>query len=418
MTRALKIEATAELTENRVEDVVAPPPGHPRFPHLDGVRALAVASVFLVHQYQIIGSNAHDPWGVVTARLGVGVPIFFILSAFLLYRPFLAAWRGHAPPIRVRDYARRRALRILPGYWVALTVCALTVGLVDVFSNHWWAYYGFLQVYDEHTYFLGLGAAWSLCAEVAFYAVLPLYVLARTRKAPAPGLGWARRELAALGAIACLGLLIRALLKADGRHLGLTGSLAGTADWFAIGLAFAVLSVAVAEGLDLGRARLLRRPNMCWALAGGAFAATCAIGLPRTSRASGWPGGYTLAQFMAEHVLYAIVAALLVAPAIFAAEVASVPGRILGGRVARWLGIVSFGVFLYHVPVQEWLQRHGTARGLPGSVAIDVLAISVPVTLALATLSYFLVERPAMRWKYRGRTRTTEQRAVADASSA
>ena len=73
------------------EPALAPPPGNPRFPLFDGLRAVAVLSVLVGYAAGVTAFNADNPLGVLTARLDVGVTIFFLLSGFLLYRPFVAA---------------------------------------------------------------------------------------------------------------------------------------------------------------------------------------------------------------------------------------------------------------------------------------------------------------------------------------
>jgi peptidoglycan/LPS O-acetylase OafA/YrhL len=74
-----------------------------------------------------------------------------------------ARLRGYGRP-RLSAYASRRFLRIVPAYWVALTVVAIWIGLPDVFT---WSgvpiYYGFGQVYDQMRSLGGLPQAWSLC---------------------------------------------------------------------------------------------------------------------------------------------------------------------------------------------------------------------------------------------------------------
>src|SRR5947209_19307560 len=105
-----------------VEPVVAPPPGNPRFPLVDGMRAIAALLVLVVHTSFLSGADFGAWYGKYASRFDVGVPIFFAISGFLLYRPFVAAHlEGKAGP-RVGDYAWRRFLRIVPAYWFALTV--------------------------------------------------------------------------------------------------------------------------------------------------------------------------------------------------------------------------------------------------------------------------------------------------------
>ena len=93
---------------------VAPPPGNPRFPLFDGLRAIAALSVLTFHVAAISGALERGFAGDVLAMLSRGVILFFVISGFLLYRPFVAARAGgrHAPSST--RYARRRILRIVP----------------------------------------------------------------------------------------------------------------------------------------------------------------------------------------------------------------------------------------------------------------------------------------------------------------
>ena len=129
------------------------------------------------------------PPGRVRGRTGVtadlarqlqfGVALFFLISGFLLYRPFVAArLRGEPMPF-VGAYAWRRFLRIVPAYWVALTATALLLK-PEVF-DHAVRFYAFGQVYSFEHALGGLAVAWSLCVEVSFYVTLPLWAMAARR---------------------------------------------------------------------------------------------------------------------------------------------------------------------------------------------------------------------------------------------
>ncbi len=92
-----------------------------------------------------------------------------------------------APRRSFATYAKRRFVRIVPAYWLVLTVAAIVPGFAGAFSGNWWAYYGLLQNYPVYTpegacatdpYRCGIPVAWSLSIEVAFYILLPLFVLA------------------------------------------------------------------------------------------------------------------------------------------------------------------------------------------------------------------------------------------------
>ena len=141
------------------------------------MRAVAVLGVILIHVGASSGANASAWFGVATSQGRMGVRVFFLISAFLLYRPFVMAHLTEARHPGIPSYAWRRMLRILPAYWVALTVLAIWPGLQGVFTGDWWIYYGILQAFWGSTVFSGLVVAWSLTIEVTFYAVLPFLAL-------------------------------------------------------------------------------------------------------------------------------------------------------------------------------------------------------------------------------------------------
>src|SRR5213592_3870613 len=92
-----------------------------RFPHIDSLRAIAAIAVLGTHAAIFAGADGpHTTSGHYAERLEVGVAIFFVISGFLLYRPFAAARATAAQPPHTGPYAWRRALRIVPAYWLAL----------------------------------------------------------------------------------------------------------------------------------------------------------------------------------------------------------------------------------------------------------------------------------------------------------
>ena len=100
-----------------------PPPGNPRFPLIDPMRAIAALCVFAGHTVTgVYAFSAHPTLFLWAAQLAYeGVAIFFLISGFLLYRPFLTA-RREGRRLRLGSYAKRRFLRIAPAYWVALSI--------------------------------------------------------------------------------------------------------------------------------------------------------------------------------------------------------------------------------------------------------------------------------------------------------
>lgn len=382
---------------DRVEPVVAPPPGNPRFPLLDGLRAIAVLSVLVTHTALLSGANELAWYGKYTARLDVGVTVFFLISGFLLYRPFVAAHLQDRDGPRVRDYARRRVLRIVPAYWLALTVLAIYPGLVQMWSGHSWVYYLFLQDYRAGWTFGGLQPAWSLAIEAAFYLALPLV---------AYGLRWAgaamdRRgrvtlELAVVAGLGIASFVLRVVTPgspASQIHI----TLLGTFDWFALGMLLAIASAALA-GREPRPVRFLRRrPSSAWLVALALFWFTSTqLGLGGTLFFR-----VTTAQSIAQHGLYGAIAFFLLLPAVFADDGGGVPRHVLGNRVVAWLGLISYGVFLWHHPIALKLTE-ANDRGLFESFRMfGITAGTFALAVACATLSYYGLERPILRYKDR-----------------
>jgi peptidoglycan/LPS O-acetylase OafA/YrhL len=382
------------------EAAVTPPPGHPRFPMLDGVRAIAALSVVVLHVSDRSGFSQHPITGGLTARLNVGVALFFVLSGFLLYRPFVAARLDGRPGTTVAHYLRRRALRILPGYWVALAV-TFAAGWVT-FVLGWWRYALFLQPYNIFSLFSGINPAWTLAIEVLFYASLPVWVLvARRRLAGRPREAQLRAELLAVLALAVFGVAFRsAAALIQNTSLWVISYPAHLA-WFAGGMGLALLSL----WLERRPAPALLRPftaspALCWAAALGLYlVAAYAIGLPRGLGSSPTP-----LQNIAGHVLYLGVAVLVTLPAVVGAiaparGASRAIGRLLAHPVMLWLGVISYGIFLYHDPFLDWMVRRGFLDSAPGLPYLDLLVVTLAGSIAMGAASYYLVERPFLRRK-------------------
>ena len=379
--------------------------GSPRAPArsitgFDGLRACAAILVVAYHAGSIVGASSAGFLSPFVAQLKAGVTVFFVISGFLLYLPYARATASGDRFPGWSAYARRRAARILPGYWVALTVLAAAGAATGVFGPHWWRFYGLFQIYDRRTLEQGLGVSWSLAVEVSFYAVLPLLAWGMRRlaggRSPA---GAARVQLAVIGALAAGSLALRAwlagslLLPIPARSLSWATSLPGLWCWFALGLALAVLRAEWERGCDFGRplAALASRPGECWLLA----AVIYTVGVPLQH------GELFLPEYgLATHAAVGLAAALFVLPVVSTAgrrQRQPRPLALLNSRVMVWLGTISYGIYLWHVPFRDlvdgWL-------GVPrGALAFGgMFALTLAGGIALGALSWYLIERPAQAW--------------------
>ncbi len=397
---------------------VAPPPGNPRFALFDSLRAIAVLAVLIFHVASLTGAFAEPITGPAEQVLGaVGPILFFVISGFLLYRPFVAARCEGRPFPNVGRYARRRVLRIVPAYWVALTVLAIFPGIVGVFTGDWWRYYLFLQIYSERTVGGGIPVAWTLCVEVAFYATLPLWALLirrLTRGRPAGG-NW-RVELTALAVLAAAGVAIQVAAARHAVSSLVAESLAGQCTWLALGMAIAVASVAASR--SRGEGRVVRwvgeHAGLCWIGAALAFAGLAAVVPPENvfALAGRVAAGQSVGATLRTIALSAVLCALLVAPAVFGERSGGLPRRVLAWRPIAWIGLVSYGMYLWHLAIAEWIglpsdATHFSASGLGLTTSVHhattlVLFLSTfAATAAVAALSYYVVELPFLRRKER-----------------
>jgi peptidoglycan/LPS O-acetylase OafA/YrhL len=398
---------------------VAPPPGNPRFPYIDSVRAIAVLSVLVYHVAAVTGDLNKPVTGDLMAVAGTqALSVLFMTSGFLLYRPFVRARAAGRPlPSRVR-YLRRRMLRILPAYWFALTVLAIFPGIAGVYTGDWWRYYFFLQLYSSRTLNTGIPVAWTLCVEMSFYLLLPLWatVIRRVKIGAGPR-AWLHGELATLGAVALFGAVVQVLASRLVVSDIVADSLLGNCTWIALGMALAVLSVdCVARSSEPKPLRILGAHPGASLLA----AAACWMGATAVLQPGGVLGillsletKQPYARSLGDIALTFGVCVFLAVPVIFGDQAA--PGltrRVLGWRPLMWVGLVSYGVYLWHLAVVSVLGEssdpaHFSASGLGLASQIGfaptlvLLVLTMAVTLVIAGLSYRFVELPFLRLKER-----------------
>jgi peptidoglycan/LPS O-acetylase OafA/YrhL len=158
--------------------------GDARVGALDGLRGLAALGIVVLHVWMFDhgdangGFNPQSGVDMTINELRLGVVLFFVLSGYLLYRPFLAAAHGERPFPALRSYARRRAARLMPAYWFALLGSFALLAWLDhplrTSAGELPVFLLFGQNYLAETAKHLDPPMWSLVVEVSFYAALPL----------------------------------------------------------------------------------------------------------------------------------------------------------------------------------------------------------------------------------------------------
>jgi peptidoglycan/LPS O-acetylase OafA/YrhL len=399
---------------NAPSPAVAPPPGQPRFALFDSLRGIAVLCIIAYHVSSITGEINKPVVGDLLAVLGNQALIFFfVVSGFLLYRPYVAAHAAGRRRPNIGRYARRRALRILPAYWTALTLLAVFPGIIGVFTGDWWRYYFFLQAYSSRTLGGGIPPAWSLCVEVTFYIALPFWaILVRRLRLSARPDAWLRPELGALAALAALGVIVQVAASRVVVSSLLATTLLGECTWLALGMALAVASVATEHARAPALVRAVsEHSGLCWIGAiiclGAATAVLRPGGLFNIIISLRTPQPYP--RTLAGIVLTAGLSIFLVAPAVFGEHAGGLPRKILAWAPLAWLGLVSYGVYLYHLAVAELLGERSdpglsaTGLGLAARIhhlsALVLFVLTLAGSAAAAAVSYYVVELPFLRRK-------------------
>ena len=392
----------AEIVRSEAPDLEQPERPAIRFPLFDGFRAIAATAVLLTHVSFATGNNTRSSWGGYFARADVGVAIFFLISGFLLYRPFVRARFRTEPAPRTGAFWWRRALRIYPAYWAAL-VAVVVIGGIEVHGFTAWLRFIFLiHIYWPTTVFGPVNQSWTLATEVAFYLFLPLYafVLRRAVRHDAEPRRKLQAELVGIAALIAITWLYRWLISQHTEHFGVYNTwLPSWLDHFGLGMLLAVTSVLCAERGSRAPAGLERRwaPVVCWVVAGVAFWLVSmkmgvAVNLVE----------FTTRDEMVCHVMYAIVAFFFLLPGVFGPQDKGLIRRFLRNRIVQFVGLVSYGVYLWHelliIKLREW--AGAPADGIGGNFGKLALAVFA-CTLVLATLSYVLIERPLLRRKHR-----------------
>jgi peptidoglycan/LPS O-acetylase OafA/YrhL len=369
--------------------------GTQRIGALDGFRAIGLVLIMGFH-FGVAGM----PGGFV------GVDAFYVLSGYLITGLLLGEW-ARAARIRLGAFWLRRARRLLPALLVVLIVVTLVVRfaypaglypnlrLADLsalfyFSN-WW------QIADSGNYFVATGPVsplthtWSLAVEEQFYLVWPLVVLAVLHV----GKKFDRGVELLLG-VSLLGVIASAteMFWLYGPRANITRLYFGTdthAQSILVGAVLAcVLTLVQRRRGEDGMAPLARSTpaRVAWTVVGLAgFAGTLALTYSLSGTAAfAYRGGFLLSALSAAAI---IVGAVCVAGGPIA--------RLLSVRPLVWMGTVSYGAYLWHYPVFIELDSSRTGTG-----GASLLAIRMVATFALATASYYLVERPVMEgvfWK-------------------
>lgn len=402
----------------------------PIVPAFDGFRAIAILAIVALHLVILSGLLSATGDGLflrlVQATIGQAIDVLFVISGFVVFLPTVARGGRFGS---VRAYAMRRAARLVPAYWAVMALALLALAVIPVDPplpspdiGDVLVHAAFLQTPTQM--FTGSvpvgfgvnGVVWTLSLEVTFYLLLPLIA------------GWYYRR-------PFVGLVVAAVL---------------TAAWHELFLHFEAVTDALGLRLSLEDSARLQ------------FAALSQFPFFAFSFAAGMTGAWAYVRLAAASEprrasrAAAAAALALVALTCFAYLVGTSEGVVIGAEAARrspivalgysgslatlmvalalappwlqrpfangpirWLGDVSYGVFLIHVLILTYAVRALGGEPLTGTADVAaanglqvtgdgtireflvLTAIVVPASLLTGWVSARFLEQPVRRWARR-----------------
>jgi peptidoglycan/LPS O-acetylase OafA/YrhL len=366
---------TTELASQPSDRPAAAGGQRQRAPGLDGVRALAVLAVLAFHL------------GIPGAPGGfLGVDVFFVLSGYLI-TDLLAARRDQSGQLRLGQFWARRARRLLPALAVVLVTVTAAVALAEpgqlaalrpalaaaaCYVSNWF------QATHHVSYFASFGPPpplqhlWSLAIEEQFYLIWPL-ILALLLA----GLGSRHTRAAVAWAGAAASALLMVLMYTAGSdpsrvYYGTDTHAAALLVGAALALTWPLATVAAASP------GLTRRLDFA-GLAGLAVLA--------------WAAGHLSGADPVVYPAGLVVAALAAGGLVLAAAAPGSLSAMFSLRPLRWIGIRSYGIYLWHWPVIAL----AAAIAGPGRVPAWRWPVEAAIAIGLAAASWKWIETPILR---------------------
>ncbi len=382
-------------------------PTSTELPSLTGLRGVAAFWVLLYHAWVEAGPRAMTLGsGEYTINLTpvfsggwTGVDIFFTLSAFLLSLPFVRWQLGLAQRPSLGTFWLRRALRIFPAYYAQILVLLIIAGVFGI-----GAWPGLRQLVGNLLLWFNVGSssvaplnpiAYTLPIEFSFYLVLPLLAcLLRPR-------WWVVLLLLAIVETQLYRHLMYASVAAlDVPHrMVVLEQMPGRLDQFVFGMLAAYAYGCAASVGSLPRARTADALFLL-----GIAGVALMMLLIQLNFTTYWDGNWLL--FVWHGAVGASVALMLFA----CAAGSRVANALLNNRPLHYLGVISFGVYLWHFPLMHWLSAAHAFDWIAGYRLPWILPILLLLSCAIADVSFRLVERPLLRFGHR---RPLAPRAVA-----
>jgi peptidoglycan/LPS O-acetylase OafA/YrhL len=355
--------------------------GH--IPELDGVRGIAVLLVVVYHAFVFSTSPLEGRIATLASYGFAGVDLFFVLSGFLITGILLSA---KGKPAYFRNFYAKRALRIWPLYYLLLL---FAFGLLPFLIHHAHLAMGESALLEgkskivyifllQNLWYPGsagptiLGMTWSLAIEEQFYIVWPWLVLLCGRKTLvcilaailvlSPGI----RLWASLHGVSREAIYYMTWFRLDGLALGALIAVWCKSSFYSLRITKSMTLAALAAGV----------PASLWLLSGHSKTL--------------WPLLFSM---------LALASTGLVVFAIWSCGANSIQGRPLRSSWLRYIGKISYCLYLVHQPIYYALGGRLGRRHFGTTATISLMILGFVISLSIASLSWYLFESQILKLK-------------------
>ncbi|MBU2700013.1 peptidoglycan/LPS O-acetylase OafA/YrhL [Sporomusaceae bacterium BoRhaA] len=389
-----------------------------RFLGLDGVRAIACLLVVFHHAVQRLGVLAPNEFLAGVQRVfwitaPAGVSVFFVLSGTLLSYPFWKQYLDNQSMPGLKDYTIRRAARIIPGFYLVLTLSLLLeIFLLPESPSRLLRYITGLTFTAgfHYTTFFPVpalnGPLWSISLEVFSYLLLPIFMgglfwLSKRRSFTTALCYW----LGVLALILVLNSLIQTLCQPDDINRGWQyGAVGGAKYWmpnynpigffahYMMGIFAAGFMVWLGKNPAL-RERLAKFYFFDLFAIGGLVGFITILWTQKTTPDFGF--SWQNQPYYYPALALSIGAVLTVVP------YSKIVGYILDNRFSRYTAKISFGIYIWHFLIMMLVMAIAAPDHKPMPIKdfptwIEVMGIVVMLTYMLASLSWHFIEKPLL----------------------
>ncbi len=333
-------------------------------------------------------------WLITCSWLGANV--FFVLSGFLVAIPFVRSIEGAGARVKLIPYLMRRIRRVVPAYWFQIVFLCLVLTFTATLPG-WQAiamHFAFLQNFNQGYASALNGVYWTLPTEFGYYLLLPLFAAIALFFRFQRSAAW--RVLSVLLIAFAIGYRVLAFdtisEEGMGKKFFTLLQLPGLIDHFAIGMLFAWVY-----------ARYASRISSRWAdgmMLAGLLGIVTMMAALDTVYLRYWNGHFLL--FVGYTITACFIGLLVLGVAIAGPK--SLSRALFANTPMLYLGVVSYSLYLWHLPIQHWTMKLLDYFLITGDRLGSLVAISLPLSLLAATISYWLIERPFLSHRPRPST--------------